>query len=341
MTAVPACRDHLAAAWYAPRLTPLAALLSPLSLIFGAAAAVRRALFRYGVLAAARLPVPVVVVGNITVGGTGKTPIVIGLAAALAAHGWRPGLVSRGYGGSAPAPRAVSPGDDPDVVGDEPLLLAGTGFPCWIGRRRADAARALLAAHPDCDVVVADDGLQHYALARDVEIAVVDPERELGNGLLLPAGPLREPRSRLADVDVVARLVAPGTRRENGGNAHAVVLEPLPWRNLVRPDAVADPAAWRAGKVHAIAGIGNPHRFFDLVRASGVHAECHTLPDHHRFRPEDLVFPGATAILMTEKDAVKCVRFADARCWALPVRARLDAPLIAKIEDKLRGSEAA
>ncbi len=333
--------DRLAASWYASRPTPLAALLWPLSRAFGAAASLRRALFRAGVLAVTRLPVPVVVVGNITVGGTGKTPVVIALAAALAARGWRPGIVSRGYGGTNTAPRAVKPGDDPRAVGDESLLLAATGFPVWIGRRRADAARSLLTAHPECDVVIADDGLQHYALGRTVEIAVVDAIRELGNGLLLPAGPLREPPSRLADVDMVLRLVAPGSSRIGSGNGHAVTLEPLPWRNLVRPDAVADPAAWRAGEVHAIAGIGNPQRFFDLVRASGVSAVCHALPDHHRFSPGDLAFPDAVAILMTEKDAVKCAPFADARCWALPVRARIDAPLIAKIEDKLRGSQAA
>jgi tetraacyldisaccharide 4'-kinase len=152
---------------------------------------------------------------------------------------------------------------------------------------------------------------------------------------------LREPPSRLADVDAVLRLVAPGSSRNTTGKEHAVALEPLRWRNLVRPDAVADLAAWRAGEVHAIAGIGNPRRFFDLVRASGLSAVCHAMPHHHRFTARDLAFPGAAAILMTEKDAVKCAQFADARCWALPVRVQLDPPLVAKIEDKLRGSQAA
>ncbi|MEP7180618.1 MAG: tetraacyldisaccharide 4'-kinase [Betaproteobacteria bacterium] len=334
--------DRLVAAWYAPRVTALPALLAPLSWVFGAAAAARRGLYRAGVLAAVRLPVPVIVVGNITAGGAGKTPLVLALVAALSERGWRPGIVSRGYGGSNVLPRAVAPGDDSEVVGDEPLLLAASGHPVWIGRRRADAAQALVAAHPECNVIVADDGLQHYALARSVEIAVIDAARGVGNGLLLPAGPLREPRARLDTVDAIVRLVAWGAPlAAMAGRESAATLEPLPWRNVARPDAVADPAAWRAGEVHAIAGIGNPQRFFDLVRALGVAPVCHAFADHHRYTPADIAFPGATAILMTEKDAVKCAGFADARCWCLPVRARIDPLQVDLIEDKLRGFQAA
>jgi tetraacyldisaccharide 4'-kinase len=289
------------------------------------------------------VPVPVVVVGNLTVGGSGKTPLVRALTEALAARGWRPGIVSRGHGGADPGPRAVKRTDDPRAVGDEAPLLAEAGYPVWIGRRRADAARALIAAHPDCNVIVSDDGLQHYALARTVEIAVVDARRGFGNGLLLPAGPLREPRTRLAEVDAIVRLVTrdePRLPAANAGADSVMTMEPLPWRNLARPDAAADLDAWRAGEVHAIAGIGNPERFFDLVRSQGLTPVCHAFPDHHRFAPDDLRLPRATTILMTEKDAVKCTALADSRFWALPVRARIDPALVDLIEGKIRGPEA-
>ena len=330
--------DRLAAAWYAPRLTPLCAALLPLSWLFGAGAALRRWLYRTGVLRIVTLPVPVIVVGNLTAGGAGKTPLVRALAEALAAHGERPGIVSRGYGGANVLPRAVAPGDDPSLVGDEPLLLAAGEAPVWIGRDRPAAARALLAAHPDCTVIVADDGLQHYALGRRVEIAVVDAARGDGNGRLLPAGPLREPPSRLADVDAVVRLVAVGASMTAGtgaGRETTMTHEPLPWRNVCDPAAVADPSRWPRGTVHALAGIANPRRFFDLVRTLGIDAVEHPFPDHHAFTPADLAWPEASAILMTEKDAVKCWPYADARCWYLPIRARIDPALVARVLAKI------
>ena len=187
--------QRLVATWYTPRVTPLAALLWPLSLLYRVLVAVRRALFRAGLLRSQRLPVPVIVVGNITVGGVGKTPLTHALAEQLRAARIHAGhRQPRLWRQQRLAPRAVAEGDDPKAVGDEPLLHATAGFPVWIGRDRADAARGLLRAEPGCDVILADDGLQHYALARDLEIAVVDASREFGNGLMLPAGPLREPR---------------------------------------------------------------------------------------------------------------------------------------------------
>ncbi len=335
--------DRVAAAWYAPRVTVLAALLWPASLLFGALVAVRRVLYRAGVLRAQRVAVPVVVVGNVTVGGTGKTPLACALAEALAARGFRPGFVSRGYGGSATAARPVAPGDDPAVVGDEPLVLAATGFPVWIGRDRVAAARGLVAAQPACDVVISDDGLQHYRLARDVEVVAVDGVRGFGNGLLLPAGPLREPVARVADADAIVRLVARGATGAVAGDGRETLAthEALPWRNLVDAARVADPAAWRGRDVDAIAGIANPGRFFALVRAQGIAAREHALPDHHPFAAGDLAFPGAVAILMTQKDAVKCAGLADERCWYLPVRAALDPAFVARVENKIRGSQAA
>ncbi len=202
-------------AWWQPRVTPLAALLLPLSWLFAAVSALRRIAYRAGWMRRTRVPVPVVIVGNIAVGGAGKTPLVCALVLALRERGFHPGIVSRGHGRADDALRIVRIDDHPRDVGDEPLILAATGAPVCVGRRRGDAVRALLAAHPEVDVIVSDDGLQHYALDRDVEIAVVDGARGVGNGLLLPAGPLREPVSRLASVDAVVELRGSGT----GGSA--------------------------------------------------------------------------------------------------------------------------
>ena len=335
--------DRLVGAWYAPRLTLLTGLLVPLSFLFRGAVALRSALYRGGVLRVERLPVPIVIVGNLSVGGSGKTPLAIGLARALAVRGWHPGLVSRGYGGATQKPCAVNAGSMPDQVGDEALLLAGTGLPVWVGRDRPAAARALLAAHPECDVIVADDGLQHYAMARTVEIAVVDEARGLGNRFMLPAGPLRESASRLDAVDAVVCL-------RRGPGAHATRISArestisLAGDSFVRvgaPGIVAGAESFRGAHMHAIAGLGNPARFFEHLRALGIDATCHALPDHHRFTPADLAIPEATFILMTEKDAVKCVAFADERCWALPVRAAIDDSLLSLIEEKLRGFQTA
>ena len=332
--------ERLVGTWYAPGLTPLAAALLPLSLLYRLAVAVRRNAYRFVQTA---LPVPVVVVGGIVVGGSGKTPLTKALAEALAERGWKPGIVSRGYGGSNVSPRAVNRGDDPTIVGDEPPLLAATGVPVWVGRDRVATARALIAVHRECTLILSDDGLQHYALRRDFEIAVVDAARGLGNARLLPAGPLREPPSRLREVDAVVTLVAASASPGQGGGEResAMWYEPLPWRSLTDANAMADTARWRAGPVHALAGIGDPQRFFALVRSFGLDPICHAFPDHHRFVPEDLDLPGATAILMTEKDAVKCAAFADARCWCLPIRARIAPELVERVERKLRGLQAA
>ena len=335
--------DRLVAAWYAPHLTPLTAALAPLSFVFRGAVALRRAFYRGGFFRAERLPVPIVVVGNLTVGGSGKTPLTIALARALVERGWRPGIVSGGYGGADRSPRAVEPGSMPDQVGDEPVLLARTGLPVWVGRNRPAAARSLLAAHRECNVIIADDGLQHYAMARTVEIAVVDASRGLGNGFMLPAGPLREPKSRLDEVDAVVRLMntpgSPPTRIS--ARQSTMVFFGDSFVRIDAPAIVAAASSFRRAGVHALAGIGNPQRFFDHLRSLGIDATCHAFPDHYRFTPADLALPEATVILMTEKDAVKCVAFVDDRCWALPVRAAVDASLVTLIEEKLRGSQTA
>ncbi|HEX3631017.1 MAG TPA: tetraacyldisaccharide 4'-kinase [Casimicrobiaceae bacterium] len=329
--------DHLLAAWFSPGLTPLSVLLAPAALAFRAATVIRRGLYRRGVFRTEHLPVPVIVVGNITVGGSGKTPLTIALASELASRGWHPGIVSRGYRATTRAPRAVGIDDDPDAVGDEPLLLARTGLPVWIGADRPAAARALLAAHPDRDLIIADDGLQHYALARDIEIAVIDASRGLGNGLPLPAGPLREPPARLGAVDAIVYLGGAGDSRRE----FAMTLAGERFVRLDDTAVSADAVRFRSGEVHAVAGIGDPKRFFAQLAALGIAAHCHPFPDHHRYVPADLALPGATAILMTEKDAVKCRRFADDRCWALPVSATVDPALIALVERGLRGRKTA
>ena len=334
--------SRLTRAWYAPRATALANTLRPLSWLFGAVAASRRAAYRNGWLRRVRLRVPVVVVGNLTAGGAGKTPLVIALVAALRARGRRPGIVSRGHGRRTRDTRAVRIDDDPDDAGDEPLLLAASGVPVFVGADRPAAAQALLAAHPEVDVIVADDGLQHYALARDVEIAVVDGARALGNRLLLPAGPLREPPSRLASVDAIVRLET-GVCAPANGAAHefAMRYEPQPWRNLAEPNRAFDTALLHDPATIAIAGIANPERFFALLRAGGFAGTTQAFADHHRFVCGDLAHPRARAVLMTEKDAVKCRAFADARMWVLPIAARIEPRLVDRVMEKLDGRQAA
>jgi tetraacyldisaccharide 4'-kinase len=300
--------------WYGPH--PLSVLLAPLGRVFAWTAAARRRAYHSGVLHRVKLPVPVIVVGNITVGGTGKTPLVIWLVEALRAMGRRPGVVSRGYGGRASTwPQHVTADSDPAAVGDEPVLIARRcACPVVTAPQRADAARTLLAEY-DCDVIVCDDGLQHYALARDLEIAVVDGARRLGNGRCLPAGPLREPPSRLRHVDLV---VVNGEAR---AGECGMRLTGEQARALLDPSREQPLDHWRGAPVHAVAGIGNPARFFAHLRRYGLEVVEHAFPDHHRFQPGDIAFGDGRPVLMTEKDAVKCRAFAGDANWYVPVDA--------------------
>jgi len=327
--------------WYAPHPTALSAALWPLAWLFGGVVALRRFAYRQGWLPRVRLPVPVVVVGNITAGGAGKTPLVAALVDALCVRGFRPGIVSRGYGRRGREPRGVRANDDARDTGDEPLILAESGVPVWVCSNRAAAAQALLTAHPDVDVIVADDGLQHYALARDVEIAVIDGERALGNGLLLPAGPLREPASRLASVDAVVRLFTGHLPAHPRTGEFSMSHEAQPWQNLVDPARAFDAATLRDPATVAIAGIAHPDRFFSSLIAHGLTGRTHAFPDHHRYSRDDVAFAGAPAVLMTQKDAVKCRAFADARMWMLPIRAHVDPALVDLVVEKLDGSQVA
>ena len=303
--------------WY--RKTPLTLLLLPLSWLFCAVALVRRWVYRAGLLKVERLPVPVVVVGNISVGGTGKTPMVAWLVALLRREGFRPGIVSRGYGGKARHwPQQVRPDSDPQMVGDEAVLLARRcRCPMAVGPDRPAAARALLE-YSDCDIIISDDGMQHYRLGRDVEIAVVDGVRRFGNGHCLPAGPLREPLRRLRTVDMV---VANGTA---GPREYAMKLQPASLCNLQQPERTRPVQKLAGQQVHAVAGIGNPRRFFELLGSYGLDVIEHPFPDHHPFCAEDIRFGDGLPVLMTEKDAVKCQTFAAENDWYLPVDAQLD-----------------
>ena len=320
--------------WY--RLSALSLALWPLSLVYRLLVALRRFAYRCGALPSVRLPVPVVVVGNIVVGGTGKTPLVLALAAVLKQRGRKPGIVSRGYRGRAVTPIAVAAASPVELVGDEPLLLARTGVcPVWVGRDRAAAALALLAAHPECDVLILDDGLQHYRLARDIEIAVED-ERGAGNGLLLPAGPLREPVSRRVDAWVVnsapTGMHSPAFRMELRGDA---------FRRLRPPLAGVAASALAGRKLHAVAGIGNPRRFFDHLARLGLSTVNHAFPDHHVYAAGDLDYGDCEALLMTEKDAVKCEAFAREHWYALQVGAELAPAFFDFILAKLNGLKTA
>jgi len=303
--------------WY--NRTALTVLLRPLSWLFCALVWLRRRAYRLGLLRTTRLSVPVVVVGNLTVGGTGKTPLVIWVAEHLKRAGYRPGIISRGYGGRAKRwPQQVRADADPYVVGDEAVLAARrTGCPMAVGPNRVAAALALLA-HANCDIIISDDGLQHYALGRDIEIAVVDGVRRFGNGLCLPAGPLREPVSRLASVDCVV---------SNGLAAHdeyRMLYRGDTLRPLESGESPQGLDTLRGREVHAVAGIGNPEHFFAMLRRHGIKVTDHPFPDHHPYKAGDLDFGDEAPVIMTEKDAVKCRRFARSNHWYVPVEAELD-----------------
>jgi len=308
------------------RLGALAVLLFPLSLLFRLVVALRRGLYRVGLLRTWRFAAPLIVVGNITVGGSGKTPLVIWLAGYLREQGFKPGIVSRGYGGKARNwPQQVRADSDPSVVGDEAVLLAQRAHcPVCVAPDRPAAVRSLLQ-HTDCDIVISDDGLQHYAMGRDLEIVVIDGDRRFGNGLMLPAGPLREPLSRLRSVDLVICNGAAG-----GGEFAMKLRQPQVYP--LSGDAPASGIERFAGQpVRAIAGIGNPQRFFDMLGAHGLQVEAHAFADHHAFRAQDLTFDSAIPLLMTEKDAVKCRRIHNGEAWVVSVDAQPDAPFIHRL----------
>ena len=321
--------------WYGSH--PLSAVLQPLSWLFGQVARRRRETYLEKLAANAiwRPPVPVIVVGNINVGGTGKTPVVIAIVEFLQSLGYRPGVVARGYGGKpSTLPLMLQSDTLAAACGDEPLLVfRRTGCPVVIDPDRPRAVRHLLQ-HSDCDVVISDDGMQHYALYRDIELAVVDSERGLGNGRYLPAGPLREGVERLATVDAV--LLNGGDQMAGVAHPHGFRLEASRLVQLKSGHSERIASFDRQRTVHALAGIGNPQRFFDTLQQLGFDIIPHAFADHHAFKRQDIDFGDAKTVVMTEKDAVKCMALADDRHWFLTVNAVFEGDFLLGLQRRLQ-----
>lgn len=307
--------------WY--KVSPWHILLFPLTVIFALLSFIRRFLYRHHKIQSITVPVPVIVVGNITVGGSGKTPVVIWLTEGLKAHGYKPGIISRGYKGTIDTVAEVKATSLAEDIGDEPLLLKWrTNVPVFVSPDRPLAANALLDTYRDTNVIISDDGMQHYPLHRDIEIAVIDGQRGFGNGLLLPSGPLREPVSRLKHVDFTI-INGQAAAKHMPAGAIPMTLTGDTLYQLNNHEIKKSIKDFSKQKVHAIAGIGNPKRFFDHLQYHGLIVEEHSFPDHHAFKAADLALPGHEPILMTEKDAVKCQGFSNDRCWVMPIDARL------------------
>lgn len=323
--------NSLTKAWY--EKNALSLVLRPVSWLFCALVFLRRLAYKIKLFRSTQLPVPVVIVGNITVGGTGKTPLVIALAELLKRKGYRPGIISRGYRGKARSwPQQVRHDSDPVIVGDEAVLITRrTLCPMAVGPDRVAAGRALIQ-YNDCDIILSDDGLQHYKLKRNVEIAVIDGVRRFGNGFCLPAGPLREPVKRLQQVDL---------KFTNDSAANDEILMQYQINSLVSlndSDTTCELSEFKGKQVHAIAGIGNPQRFFDQLRANGLGVIEHSFPDHHEYKRKDVMFNDNLAVIMTEKDAVKCFRYASENTWYLPVSIKLPENFESQFIDLLKST---
>lgn len=309
--------------WYERSPLLLFLLLLPLSALFALLSALRRVAFRSGLQSSVRVAKPVIVVGNISVGGTGKTPLTVWIVEFLQSRGLTVGVVTRGYGGTATSwPQDVTAQSSAAAVGDEAVLIAArTGAIVVADADRVAAANRAIAL--GAQVIVSDDGLQHYRLQRDAEIVVIDAERGLGNGFLLPAGPLRESASRLARVDLVVRT----QRRDTGGgqkgdrlDAHHEIRE----AQCIATGERRSLSAFQGARVHAVAGIGHPDAFFAMLREQGLDVDARALPDHAALEHADIDFGDAAPVLMTEKDAVKCRAFANERHWAVRLDVRFD-----------------
>jgi len=316
--------------WYNKTFHPLSILLYPLSLIFGACVFLRRLFYRSGIFKTHRFDIPVIVVGNITVGGTGKTPFVIWLSGFLQSLGYKPGIVSRGMGGKKHLlPYSVKEEDIADNVGDEALLLLqNTKCPVVICIDRVAAVNELLKTS-DCDIVISDDGLQHYGLGRNLEVVMVDGERKFGNQQLLPAGPLRERVSRIKKADFIVM------HGENENHEYTMQLAPLELISVINPAHKISFAEFARNKIHVVAGIGHPQRFFKMLNKAGFDIIPHEFPDHHLYQPREMNFSDTLPIIMTEKDAVKCAGFADERYWYVKVGAVLNDSFKQKFQEKL------
>ncbi len=312
-------------------------LLMPVSWLFGAIVNLRRYLYKIGLLKSDRLGVPVIVVGNINVGGTGKTPLVIWLVEQLKLAGYHPGVISRGYGGNVRQVAEVLPDSSPREVGDEPVLIAArTRCPVFVSANRIAAGERLLASYSSCNVIVSDDGLQYYRMQRDIEIAVYDGAIGFGNGELLPAGPLREPLSRLDTVDALVRNGPVSMVSLKEHDAFEMRLDASGFYNLIDMQKKSQPQDFSQQRILAIAGIGNPQRFFNQLSSMGLQFEKRAFSDHYQYQAEDFEHIDADVVLMTEKDAVKCRDFARPDFWVLPVNAVIKDGLMTVILNKLK-----
>ncbi len=321
----------LAQSWYRSDLSAklIAGLLLPLSWLYCAIAVSRRKVYQLGLKKSYAASVPVIVIGNIVVGGSGKTPLLIALCEFIKDKGFRPGVVSRGYGGQVSGVKQVQEDDSAELVGDEPLMIhQRTKLPVVVGADRVAAVNYLLENN-QCDVVLSDDGLQHYRMQRDVEIAVLDSSRGFGNGFCLPAGPLRERVSRLNEVDIIVYNGAAPDPRDCSYTLKIVDLSHLNSGEKLPLSSFVDKT------VHAVAGIGHPARFFAQLRDNGVRLSEHTFSDHHAYRQADFSGWENEHIIMTEKDAVKCrcLRLPDA--WVVNVVAEFSESLESKLSSKI------
>jgi len=323
--------ERLQAAWYQGH--PALSLLAPLEWLYRNVAQRRREAFVSGRRPAYRPPVPLIVVGNITVGGTGKTPMILWLIEHCRAQGLRVGVVSRGYGAQPPQlPWRVRADQSATVAGDEPLLIVQrSGVPLVIDPDRSRAVQALLEQE-ELDLLLADDGLQHYRLARDLELVLIDAARGLGNRRCLPAGPLREPAQRLASVDAVLRNGAAADSDEG----YAFGLRPMALVNLKSGERVGLEHFPAGQQLHAVAGIGNPQRFFATLEALHWRPIPHAFADHASYSPADLDFAPSLPVLMTEKDAVKCRAFTADHWWYLAVEAQPSAAFVEWFDARLQ-----
>ena len=314
-------------------------ILIPLSWLFGIIVFLRKYLYQHGWLKSYRLNVPVIVVGNINVGGTGKTPLVIWLAEQMKLAGYKPGIISRGYGGSAQQVIEVLPDSNPIEAGDEAVLIAArTNCPVFVSADRVSAGQDLLKTYPECNIIISDDGLQHYRMQRDVEIVVYDSVKGFGNGALLPAGPLRESKARLEAVDAVVSNGADSRESLKCFNPVVMQLVATDFYMLDDVQKKSSARAFAQQKVFAVAGIGNPQRFFDQLSDLGLQFQSRAYADHYIFQAKDFEHINADVVLMTEKDAVKCRAFAEPNFWVLPVSAVVNDGLMPVVLNKLNSN---
>jgi tetraacyldisaccharide 4'-kinase len=326
-TEEPTQQGYLIDAWYNKSFWLY--ILAPFTFVFSALAKARRNSYIKNPKKVWDSPKPIIVVGNISMGGTGKTPLVKFIANELTKRGFKPGLVSRGYGGKYSGTLEVTPETTYKQTGDEAQILAKLNVPFFIDKNRSRAARKLQEKH-DVDVIISDDGLQHYAMGRDIEIAVIDGARRLGNGLAFPAGPLREPKSRLSEVDFIVNNGGP-----TEGDEILMTLSPAKFIHLNSGKEYSVDKWPMHNQVHAIAGVGNPNRFFDLLLRLGFEFDKNPFPDHHKYNKRDLYYLDHLPILMTEKDAAKCKHFKNSKIWYLTIESKIESQFVDRLEEKL------